>query len=322
MPSRGGGAIVVLAALLAEAGAAQDGSRRTPPRIDYRVECVLDGVQDRLAVDVKVRGLDPALRDLAFELPGWGECLELDEYYVTRVAAKPPVRHDLVNRFYWRPELPASWDGALDLHYEIPIVALQSFAHEHHGLLPWRMPTYAHAFTENTLMRLLVGSDRQDADRHLELVAPEGFSIATGWGGVTSGTQRIDLAPDANNTVVLFGRPVAARVSEGQKPGVSVVQFGVHEDRTKIVFELAMKLRAAYAETPGSSAPASELLVVTEPGLGGTHVEGAITHGHPSVEADGRPDVGTDAFLAHEMFHAWLPGVLKPAKALEDHGLE
>jgi hypothetical protein len=179
-----------------------------------------------------------------------------------------------------------------------------------------------HAFTENTLLRLLVGGDRQDGDRHLELVAPGGGSTASGWGGFTKGTQKVDLTATANNTDMIFGKAVASQASDDPKNRLAVVQFGEHEDRTAIVFDLAKKLRAAYAATMGVADPSSELLLVTEPGLGGTHVEGAITHGHPSVEKDGKPDVGTDVFLAHEMFHAWLPQILKPTDALEDHGLE
>src|SRR5688572_25366907 len=169
---------------------------RLPPRLDCRMECVLDdGVQDRLQVELRVTGLDPNERDLAFELPRWGEWIDVDEYYVTRVSGEPPVKHDLVNRFYWRPELPAAWNGSLTMRYSIPIVAFGSAVQQLRGLLPWRTPTYVHVFSVNTLMRMLVVGRFEDADRHLELVAPAGMSVATGWAGVTEGRQSIALEP-------------------------------------------------------------------------------------------------------------------------------
>ena len=41
-----------------------------------------------------------------------------------------------------------------------------------HGLLPWKAKDYVHAFTTNTLMRVVVSDVRQDADRSLTLVPP------------------------------------------------------------------------------------------------------------------------------------------------------
>ncbi len=302
--------------------APHDAPSRPPARLDYRVECVLDGVPDRLEVELRVSGLDPANRDLAFELPLWGEWLTLDEYYVTRVRGSPPVEHDLLNRFYWRPQLPEKWDGRLAFHYELPIVAFGCAAQQRFGLLPWRTATYVHGYSVNTLMRLLVGDARQDGDRHLELVAPKGWSVVTGWGGLAEARQSVVLAPTADNTLVVFGEPVATKTSDGEGGHVEVVQFGRHEDRTGIVMELAQRVRAAYAKNMDAPPPGSEHIVVTEPGLGGTRIEGAITIGHPSIEENGRPDVGTDHFIAHELFHSWLPGVLAPGPGLDDRGLE
>lgn len=313
---------LLVLAFAQEAAAPSSAAPRRDARLDTRVECVLDGVRDRLVVDVRASGLDPAQRDLAFELPRWGEWVEIDEYYVTAVRGTPAARHDLDNRFYWRPQLPTKWDGTLALHYEIPIVAFGSAARERYGLLPWRTAGYVHAFTINTLMRLLVGDARQDGDRHLELVAPEGWSVATGWGGLAPSPHRLDVAPDAENTVLLFGKPVGSARVEQNGRTLEVVQFGAHVDRTAPLLDLAQKVRAGYAATTGAWPKGDERVFITEPGLGGTHVEGAITLGHPELESDGRFEVGTAHFLAHELFHAWLPGVLVPSPQLADAGLE
>ncbi len=303
--------------------------------IAYRVEPVLDGVDDRLLVSLRVTGLNRGMRDLAFELPLWGEWIELDEYYVRRAVGKPPVVHDLENRFFWRPQLPEQWDGTLELDYEIPIVDVKSVAHERHGLLPWRSDGYVSAYSVNTLMRLLVGDQRQDSARTLELITPEGGTAASGWGGVVAdqgkqkrGVRRsaapIAVPPDGHNTALLFSRE-PRRAKEARSPkepalGLEVAQFSSGPSRVDATFELLEKLRRAYARTTGAPPPAPEHVFIVEPGMGGTHTDGAITMGAPALEDDGRFEVGTAHFVAHESFHAWLPGVLKPVNP--GNGLE
>ncbi|MSR47885.1 MAG: hypothetical protein EXS13_12630 [Planctomycetes bacterium] len=275
--SGSGFALLVIGAVGCAVGLPVAGPPDAPARLAYRVECIADGVDDRLVVDLRVTGLDPAQRDLAFELPLWGEWLELDEYYVRRVSGTPPVVHDLANRFFWRPQLPTAWDQTLAVHYELPIVAVRSVAHDSHGLLPWRCGDYVNGYSANTLMRLLVGDARQDAARALELVAPDGWSVASG-----------SSAPD----------------------------------RTVAVRDLLLKLRAVYRANTGSPPPSAENVFLLEPGMGGTHTEGAISMGWPELGADGRFETGTAHFIAHESFHAWLPGVLRPADGVNGAGLE
>jgi hypothetical protein len=289
---------------------------RPSVRLDYRVECVLDGVDDRLVVDVRVGGLDPSRRDLTFELPTWGEWIELDEYYVRRAVGTPPVVHDLENRFYWRPQLPAKWDGKLALKYEIPIVDVKSTARERRGLLPWRAGGYVSGFTINTLMRLLVGDARQDAARTLELAAPDGFHVACGWGGVASRTLKLAMPTDGDNSALLFGGVAAlAKPAKGAKDAVTVAQFSTGADRTAAVASLLTKVRAAFAATTGVPPSGPEHAFLLEPGMGGTHTEGAISMGLPELEASGRFEVGTAHFIAHESFHAWLPELFPPSGA-------
>jgi hypothetical protein len=293
------------------------------PRLETRVECVIDGVADRLVVDLRVTGLDPAGRDLAFELTNWGEWLELDEYYVTRVHGTPPAAHDLENPFYWRPRLPEEWDGALALHYELPIVDVGSVARQHHGLLPWRAGEYVSGYTANTLMQLLIGDEFFSGPITLELVAPAGWSAACGWGGVAPGRLTLERPAVSENSALFFGRVVASASSQGAGGRIEVTQFGAHEPRAAEVLALLESVRAAGAASFGVLPPGPERVFITEPGFGGTHTDGAITMGHPELggvgsEIDGF-GIGTAHFIAHESFHAWLPGMLS---APPEGGLE
>lgn len=330
--------IGALALLVPEAEAGR-GAAPPPVRLDYRVECLLDGVDDRLRIDVRASGIDPAQRDLAFELPLWGEWLELDEYYVRRATGTPPVAHDLENRFYWRPKLPRAWDGTLAISYELPIVDAKSVAHERHGLLPWRAGSYVNAYSANTLMRLLIGGERQDDARTLELVAPEGMHVACGWGGVAPRTLKFEVPPGGDNTALLFGKAVAVAGEAAAAAGASgprvprgasgsldrsltVVQFTDAPDRAGAVLALLAKLRTAYEASTGAPPPGPEHVFLLEPGMGGTHTDGAISMGWPEQDGRGRFPPGTAQFIAHESFHAWLPGVLKPAPGGAGDGLE
>ena len=112
---------------------------------------------------------------------------------------------------------------------------------------------------------------------------------------------------------MVFGKPTSLTKTTACG-GIEVVQFGAHEERTAFVIDFARRMRSAFEQTTGAPPPGIGRIVVTEPGLGGTHVEGAITIGHPDLEPNERFDIGTAHFLAHEMFHSWLPGVLKPGQ--------
>jgi hypothetical protein len=286
------------------------------PVIRYRVTCDPSSSADpKWRVEISVTGLDPKRRDVRFQLPGWGEWYDLDDYYVRELAGTPPVRHrlDFLERF--DVELPADWDGTLKVSYAIPIVELGSRANSNHGLLPWRTAGYVHAFSSNTLMRVAAGEALVEAERTLELVPLPGGSSLTGWSGLAAGPQTVKLAPQADNTVLVLGVPSASQRSDDAGGLLEAVQFSGLPDCTKLAHDFARRLRVAYAATTGAPAGSAERLVLTAPGLGGTHVEGAITLGRPEIVTDvrGRPgfETGTAHFVAHELFHAWLPGVLK-----------
>jgi predicted metalloprotease with PDZ domain len=68
--------------------------------------------------------------------------------------------------------------------------------------------------------------------------------------------------------------------------------------------------------------PAAEHVFLLEPGMGGTHTEGAISMGWPELGKGERFEAGTAQFIAHESFHAWLPGVLKSSGDGDGDGLE
>ena len=68
---------------------AQEPASRPAPAIEYRVSCEL-GDDARVHVDMRVRDLDRARRDVRLELPGWGEWYDLDDYYVRNLRSVPP----------------------------------------------------------------------------------------------------------------------------------------------------------------------------------------------------------------------------------------
>ena len=190
------GALFWIVAMGAWLSPAQEPASRPAPAIEYRVSCEL-GDDSRVHVEMRVRNLDRARRDVRLELPGWGEWYDLDDYYVRNLRSVPPVRHDeeFLERF--QLDLPERWDGTIAVSYDLPIVSVGSRSRMNHGLLPWKAKDYVHAFTINTLMRVVAGDVRQDSDRSLTLLPPRGWGTFTGWTGYADGERTFRLRPDS-----------------------------------------------------------------------------------------------------------------------------
>jgi hypothetical protein len=73
---------------------------------------------------------------------------------------------------------------------------------------------------------------------------------------------------------------------------------------------------SACTQSTGKPPTGAIRFLVTEPGFGGTRVDGALVVGCPDLLGP-TPDPYTLHFLAHETFHDWLGGRLRPASGGE-----
>ncbi len=112
--------------------------------------------------------------------------------------------------------------------------------------------------------------------------------------------------------MISFGRPRAVATSGQGAIPVEIAQWGGAHDVTPDLLRFAETYLAACTASTGYPPTGPVRLMVTEPGFGGTRTDGAIAIGCPAgFDAD--RDAGTLHFLAHELFHDWLGGRLKPA---------
>ncbi|MBM3985737.1 MAG: hypothetical protein FJ296_08650 [Planctomycetes bacterium] len=273
-----------------------------------RLEFDPDAARPAWRIELQARGLQ-GREGLLLDLADWGEWLRLDDYYLRALECEPPLRRRADGHSF-DVLAPADWDGVLRARYELAVTTLGSVARESFGLLPYRAPTYAFGFADNTLAALEWDGMPADVAREVEIVVPDHWTIASGYAAPVHGRLRARVSPGFGNTALGFGVPVSqARAVVGGVP-LHVVQFG----GTQPVAEPLAGFAAGYLQACTQSLgvpPARPLtLIVTEPGHGGTRTDGAIAVGCPAG-FDGDADAYTLHFLAHELFHDWLGGQLQ-----------
>ncbi|HKD99891.1 MAG TPA: hypothetical protein VKE69_02680 [Planctomycetota bacterium] len=299
------------AALLAASCAASsvEAPKDAAPRIETRVAYDPSARDPAWRVEIRARGLAGA-RDLHLHLEDWGEWMQVDAYYLRDLASDPPLRPRDGARADFDVVAPPGWSGDLRTSYALATAPLGAGARERHGLLPYRAPTYSLGFAANTLMELAWDGRPDGLAQTLVVEAPAAWTVATGFAGASSGRQVATIPVAFGNTVISFGVPRAvARSTEGAFP-VEVVQWGGEEDRSAALLRFATAYVRECAASTGSPPTGPVRLIVAEPGMGGTRVDGAIAIGWPeSLDGDG----GTLHFVAHEVFHDWLGGHLRSA---------
>jgi predicted metalloprotease with PDZ domain len=286
------------------------------PVVDYRLVVRPDAPSRRWEVEVTAAGLDPAHPEVILELSDWGEWTEIDAYYLPWIAldAPPDARFERLEgtRNAWRVTAPPIWDGRLRVRYAVALCELGAAARERWGLGPYRAPTYVFGFSANTLVRVAQTDAGAQPERRITIEAPADWTVATGFGGVTRGTQTSAIPATHENSVISLGVPRATLSQDFAGGRIEVAQWGGERDVARELVDFARPLAEAATGVMGIGPTGPLRLFVTEPGMGGTRTDGSIAIGCPA-SLDGRKDPYTLHFLAHEIFHDWLGGRLRPA---------
>ena len=304
-----------IALLPACASSKDHGSTALPASIEYRLAYDPTAPGAAWHVEVNGHGLASA-KGLVLELDDWGEWTSVDSYYLRSLESDPPVRRVDGSRKSFTVEAPPDWAGELRLSYDLATTELGSTARENHGLLPYRAPTYAFGFSTNTLMTVAWTDMPADVERTIEIDAPRDWTIASGFADVSVHRQMARWAPSIGNTVISMGRPRGIAIGGNAAQSFTVVQWGGADERSASLLRFAQTYVAACTQSIGCPPTGPIQLIVTEPGFGGTRVDGAIAIGCPEG-LDGDENAGTLHFLAHEMFLDWLGGRVRPASGGE-----
>jgi predicted metalloprotease with PDZ domain len=141
--------------------------------------------------------------------------------------------------------------------------------------------------------------------------APEGWTVATGLAGVSGNVQEGKFPEGYENGVISMGRPVAVALQEDSKLPIEVVQWGGSPGPALPVRDFARAYVAQCIAATGTPPRQPIRLLITEPHSGGTRSDGSIAIACPDP-ASGPLKAGTLHFVAHELFHDWLGGQLRP----------
>lgn len=281
------------------------------PQVEYRLRYDPASADAAWRIELRGRGLG-SLTGFALVLDDWGEWTRVDAYYLRALRSDPPLRRDPEDRARFLLDAPPGWNGDLDLSYELPTAELGSGAREHHGLLPYRAPNYSLGFSTNTLMRAVWDGMPAEFAPTIEISVPPDWTIATGLAPSSRGKLAAVLPASVGNTVISFGRPRAVAASSNPASPIEVVQWGGKEEKAGSILRFAEVYLSACTSATGMPPTGPMHLIVTEPGFGGTRVDGAIALGCPAG-LDPKEDGGTLHFVAHELFHDWLGGRLRSA---------
>lgn len=301
--------LAALLVFLAAPGLRQEA--RDAPALHYTVTYAGTERDHDWHVRIEGRGLARGTGSVFVHLEDWGEWTEVDDYHLRNLVSDPELRRQESSRCDWTMDPPPGWDGRLALEYDIATVELGSSARGRHGLVPYRAPTYCFGFTTNTLMTFDRPGWVEKPRCTFRIEAPQGWTIASGLGGVALGVQEGVFPPGYDNGVLSMGRPLAVALEPDAATPIEVVQWGGSASVVPLVQDFARALVEQCVETTGVPPRQPIRLLITEPSAGGTRTDGAIAIGCPDVST-GAMGAGTLHFVAHEIFHDWLGGQVRP----------
>lgn len=299
-------ALGCLVAVVVGAACVAGGGRQEGPRVSYEMGWRPAAGGSSLVVTVRGEGLVGS--EVGLTLPDWGGWVEFDSLYVREMRAEPRARRDMENAGRWVVEVPEGWDGSLEVSYTIPVIDLDSHAAARHGLLPWecrRGGLYGAATSRNTLMLVTVGGEIAARECEIEIGAPEGWTVASGWGGVAEGSQTV-LADVTEDSPILFGMEPRVARGEAGRVACEVVQFSEGPDLSASLLGQAVALAEGYEAQTGLAMDRPLRVFVTDKG-GGQRVDRGLWM---QAASDGwQESPYYRQLMAHELFHEWLGGM-------------
>ena len=277
-----------------------------PAQTEVRYRLTHDPGIEAWTIEVAITRL-PRNARIAFAMSDWGGWQDRPRPHVELIETSSPLRESSPETGRFVPDASKIRKGKFSIRYRIPLTALHSDEQKRIGLLPTAAEGYAFGYSWNTLLQVNDQDVPLAAQRTIELVAPEGMTIVTGWAGLSQGRQAAVLDTAMGNGPIAFGTP--ARIEHSQQANFSadVYQFGKGPDVTKTVAKVLCACVPALESALKFPARNPYRAFITDTQGGGMGSDYGLRIG---VMEDAPKDHGESPWLkhhiTHELFHDWL----------------
>jgi hypothetical protein len=280
----------------------------TSPSIKYTVSYSPQKSTSAWEISAVVYGAPRSTSPLVAELDTWGNWENLGEDYFSGFTADPPAKIVKKSLFSWEITLPKGGEDSLQVRYTLKLGPWPEKRKAFSQILPFCSDEYCSGFAENTLCSFSQDGKPLESDRTLQFDLPSGWKATTGWGepGLTGAAVALDKKNE--NGVITFGKNTRASFAEADGVRYQVFQNGLDRDITRETLALTQKIYGFYARLLGVI-PHKQLRLF----IPGTHGVGTNTEHGIRLSVDDPDSIRTvdhKRWLAHELFHDWLGGLL------------
>lgn len=316
---------LMLAVILAEAGPAQGRAEEAgKAKIHYELEFAPGGDdlfplvrRPEWRLRVSGRGLSKEDGAVTLVFDSWGDWREVDSLYIDVRECAPPVDADLFPGNALVLRRPDGWDGRFEVSFAFQPIRAGSKASERWGMLPSWSPGYSFGQSRNVFPQVFQDHGPVSGLRTVELRAPKGCPIASGWKGLTAGKQKLEVDPADGNGFIGFGRPrshAEFKVAEGK---LEVVQYGRALEVAEPVGRMLQRLAGNIAAALDHPLPDPMLVFITDVGEGGMGSDHGLVLGFTGDTPEWQVNSPYyHHFVAHEFFHWWLGSQIRGNEAI------
>lgn len=294
------------------------------PRIAYTLAFELgDGTalpitqQPVWRLSVSGTGFDPQAGAICLVFNSWGDWMEIDSLYIDMVHAQPAIDAELFPGNAVVLQQPPTWTGDFEAEFVLRPTRAGSRANQRFGMLPRWSPSYSFGQTRNVFPAVYQDAGKVDADESVQLLAPQGIAISSGWAGLSEQAQQLKLDPaDGSNGFLAFGTPLDHVQRELPSGRLEVIQYGKARKIATPVADLVEKL--AFSMSAALGPPSDPVIVyISDVGGGGMGTDFGLVLGYEASAPEWLIESPYyQHFIAHEFFHHWLGSKLSGSESM------
>lgn len=257
-------------------------------------------------------GLSPQDGAVGLVFNSWGGWRELDSLYLDVLSCTPATDAELFPGNALILQQPEDWDGSFEVQFAIHPIHAGSEAQRRWGMLPTWSPSYSFGQTRNVFPEVIQDRGKVSARTRVELLAPEGMEIASGWGGLMEGLHAFELDPTLGNGFLGFGKPLEVffgPLGSGDhgSGGLEIIQYGEAHKATLAVAKVVQSIAESIQRTTGVAPIDPSIVFITDVGGGGMGAEFGLVLGYGPEAPDWQMHSPYyQHFVAHEFYHDWL----------------